>query len=52
MDEPPFHVQAFKIKDQQQLDIIRHLDLTLLMVDPDKSDLRSSPCCGPNPFLS
>ncbi|WP_234919644.1 DUF3391 domain-containing protein, partial [Aeromonas veronii] len=35
----PFMFNTFKIKDQQQLDILRHLDLTLLMVDPDKSDL-------------
>ncbi len=39
----PFMFNAFKIKDQQQLDIIRHLDLTLLMVDPDKSDLPIEP---------
>lgn len=39
----PFMFNAFKIKDQQQLDIIRHLDLTLMMVDPDKSDLPIAP---------
>lgn len=39
----PFMLNAFKIKDQQQLDIIRHLDLTLMMVDPDKSDLPIMP---------
>ncbi|MGL4505451.1 MAG: HD-GYP domain-containing protein, partial [Aeromonas sobria] len=39
----PFMFNTFKIKDQQQLDIIRHLDLTLLMVDPDKSDLPIEP---------
>ncbi|MCP3291691.1 HD-GYP domain-containing protein, partial [Aeromonas hydrophila] len=39
----PFMFNAFKIKDQQQLDIIRHLDLSLLMVDPDKSDLPIEP---------
>ncbi|WP_421222778.1 HD-GYP domain-containing protein [Aeromonas enteropelogenes] len=39
----PFMFNTFKIKDQQQLDIIRHLDLHLLMVDPDKSDLPVEP---------
>ncbi|HDO1368203.1 TPA: DUF3391 domain-containing protein, partial [Aeromonas veronii] len=39
----PFMFNTFKIKDQQQLDILRHLDLTLLMVDPDKSDLPIEP---------
>lgn len=39
----PFMFNAFKIKDQQQLDIIRHLDLNLMMVDPDKSDLPIEP---------
>ena len=39
----PFMFNAFKIKDQQQLDIIRHLDLHFLMVDPDKSDLPVEP---------
>ena len=39
----PFMFNAFKIKDQQQLDIIRHLDLSLMMVDPDKSDLPIEP---------
>ncbi|UBO72596.1 HD-GYP domain-containing protein [Aeromonas rivuli] len=39
----PFLFNAFKIKDQQQLDIIRHLDLALLTVDTDKSDLPLAP---------
>jgi putative nucleotidyltransferase with HDIG domain len=39
----PFMFSAFKIRDQQQLDIIRHLELTLLMVDPERSDLPVEP---------
>ena len=39
----PFMFNAFKIRDQQQLDIIRHLELTLLMVDPTRSDLPVEP---------
>lgn len=39
----PFMFNAFKIRDQQQLDILLHLELTLLMVDPDKSDLPIEP---------
>lgn len=39
----PFLFNAFKIRDQQQLDILHHLELTLLMVDPDKSDLPVAP---------
>ncbi|MDO2946889.1 HD-GYP domain-containing protein [Aeromonas simiae] len=36
----PFLFNAFKIKDEEQLNIIRHLDTALLvMVDVDKSDL-------------
>jgi hypothetical protein len=42
----PFMFNAFKIRDQQQLDIIRHLDLTLLMVDPTRAICPSSPCCA------
>lgn len=48
----PFMFNAFKIKDQQQLDIIRHLDLTLLMVDPDKSDLPVEPLLRAEPVPS
>ncbi|MGL5813338.1 MAG: HD-GYP domain-containing protein [Aeromonas sp.] len=39
----PFMFNAFKIRDQQQLDVLRHLELSLLMVDPDKSDLPLEP---------
>ncbi|MEW7864931.1 HD-GYP domain-containing protein [Aeromonas diversa] len=40
----PFMFNAFKIKDEDQLNIIRHLDSTMLvMVDTDKSDLPLEP---------
>ncbi|WP_429158994.1 HD-GYP domain-containing protein [Aeromonas media] len=48
----PFMFNAFKIKDQQQLEIIRHLELTLLMVDPDKSDLPVEPLLRAEPTPS
>ena len=48
----PFMFNAFKIRDQQQLDIIRHLELTLLMVDPDKSDLPVEPLLRADPAPS
>lgn len=45
----PFLFNAFKIRDQQQLEILRHLELTLLMVDPDKSDLPVTPLLSAEP---
>ena len=48
----PFMFNAFKIRDQQQLEIIRHLELTLLMVDPDKSDLPVEPLLRAEPAPS
>lgn len=45
----PFLFNTFKIRDQQQLDILRHLELTLLMVDPDKSDLPVEPLLHAEP---
>jgi len=48
----PFMFNAFKIRDQQQLDILRHLELTLLMVDPDKSDLPVEPLLRAEPAPS
>ena len=48
----PFMFNAFKIRDQQQLDILRHLELTLLMVDPDKSDLPVEPLLRAEPTPS
>ncbi|MGY3901985.1 HD-GYP domain-containing protein [Aeromonas lusitana] len=45
----PFMFNAFKIRDQQQLDILRHLDLTLLMVDPARSDLPLEPLLHAEP---
>ncbi|MFM4704533.1 HD-GYP domain-containing protein [Aeromonas bivalvium] len=47
----PFLFNAFKIKDQQQLDIIRHLDLALLTVDTDKSDLPLAPLLHGEPAV-
>ena len=36
---------AFKIRDQQRLAIIRHLELSLLMVDPARNELPVEPSC-------